>query len=103
SPGALRFVSGSAPRVNRPLNPNCRGSCRSKVSTIMPVEPPHYPPPPTPPHHPPRRVGGGEWRASPSDAARRMKLEVERALGAEWTSRLGASARLLWRPRSPHP
>ena len=35
----------SANRLNRPLNPNCRGSSRSKMSTIIPVEPPKSPSP----------------------------------------------------------
>jgi hypothetical protein len=38
SPGSLHLVRGSATRANSPLNPNCRGSCRSKMSTIIPVE-----------------------------------------------------------------
>ncbi len=65
SPGSLRRVRGSTNRLNSPLNPTCRGSCRSEMSTIIPVEPRRHPPPPTPP--PPRasRAEGGEkdWRA----------------------------------------
>ena len=39
SPGSLHLVRGSATRVNRPLNLNCRYLCRSKMSTIIPVVP----------------------------------------------------------------